>query len=344
MAENWVTITADISKVNDYASCRDFLINLHKGGDNCSVIDQLERLVESQNISFYPKDFTQYEYLVALENLTIKEDKKTFKAEFNTGSGVVEFCNQLYDLFNDINAKRIKIKAVDDNEFEDIQWKGFGSKSAIDFSVKAFTKPRSPVKKGATGFFDVVTPAGDVFAKIHLKSGHLDGVQKILSKDDGTAVMVYGFKSGIPHGSIIVYHSDGKIAVKANYVNGLLHGEAYLHQPDGHVGIKSFYKNGELHGHQVLHRPGDKEPTFEAYYKNGTPEGTVRFKKPDGEIINIEFKDGEPVKELRPHEYVAITASESKLIPHKKYMKLVDPELFYQVLKQTTITPSKSDS
>jgi hypothetical protein len=37
MAENWVTITADISKVNNYESCRGFLIKLQKGGARKNV-------------------------------------------------------------------------------------------------------------------------------------------------------------------------------------------------------------------------------------------------------------------------------------------------------------------
>lgn len=341
MAENWVTITADISKVEDYKSCKQFLTSLYKEGEKCDVIGELNKLAAAQNISFCAEDFTQYEYLTAVESLKINEDKKTFKAEFNTGSGVVEFCNQLYELFTDISAKRIKIKAVDDNELEEIDWK---TTDLGDLNVNAFKKPRTPIKKGGNGFFDVIAPTGDVFARICLKSGHLDGVQEILNKKDGSVAMAYGYKAGVPHGAVIVRHSDGKIAVKANYSMGLLHGEAYLHQPDGHVGINAFYKHGMLHGHQLLHRPSENEPTFEADYKDGSPEGIVKFKKPDGEIIDIEFKGGEPTSDLLPHEYVAISASENALIPHKKYMKFIDPESFYKFLKQLDLKKSKKSS
>lgn len=339
MAEIWVSVSANLAKVKDYEAAKEFLVNLAKPGEEASPVEELERLIASQGCRFDVYDFPQAEYLSAMENLVIKDDKKSFKASFNVGSDVVEFCQNMSALLAGINAKWVKIKAVDDNEFEEIDWRSVEGTPDYYPSPKAIGQPFRPVLKDASGSFEAIAPDGNRFAYLSLAAGHLDGVQKMLDQSKGNVIAEFGYKAGVLHGDIVFLHRNGSVAIKATYVDGLLDGEAMLQFPDGQLGIRSSFRQGELHGHQVLYKPKETEPSFEATYVSGKPHGVVRFKAPDREIACIEFADGEPVNGAELHQHMGISASEAALVPHRRYMDFIEPIKFYKLLNRMNIKP-----
>lgn len=342
MAENSVKLTADLSNIDNFEACRTFFVKLHEKESTFLTVEELRKLISAQNMTFSPEDFTQHEYLSNLEGLKFNNDKMTVKLEFIAGGGVVDFCNELYDLFTDMNAKRVRITAVDDNDFDKIDWKTEGKNSSSDpFAEHGFKRPRLPIRKRANGAFNAIAPTGEVMARIHLKSGHLCGVQQILSKKDGSVALSFEYKNGVPHGEVVIDHADGKPAIRSNYSNGVLHGNAYLKCPEGHLSKSANFVRGKLHGPQLIHKPGDEVPMFEAEYLNGELEGTVSLRKPDGEVISADFEKGKPTNDIHPHEYIAIMASEGALIPHRKFLNFIDPSLFYGALKKMNLKKIK---
>ncbi|WP_415895898.1 hypothetical protein ACMXYQ_05950 [Neptuniibacter sp. PT34_22] len=326
MAENYVSVTANLSKTNDFSSWEVFLEALK---EDHPPKQALKKLLESQDVDFSVDDFTEYEYLTAIDFLKINKKTKTIKAEFNTGTGVVEFCNELNRLLKLFDAEDIKIKAIDDEEFSEIDWEI--KESSSHPITRPFKKPSQSLNNGLSGLFDVQAPDGHVFARVNLKSGHLDGAQQLFYIS-GEPNMNIEFRDGVPHGKLKIQLEDGSTAVEAVYENGMQDGPVNAYK-NGHCWVSSNFTKGKIHGHQKVQLDPNSPPYVEATYKYGQPDGSFHWQDPSRKIREVQFQNGKLVNvEDFDLLLVGLDRLEQLFYPHKANIRVIDPEQFYSLI------------
>jgi antitoxin component YwqK of YwqJK toxin-antitoxin module len=93
---------------------------------------------------------------------------------------------------------------------------------------------------------------------------------------NGKLLKIITMKNGVPHGEMIAFDENGKIACKINYENGLLSGPAEFYLAEQPL-MLTFFKNGVQDG----------ETTF---FSNGIKAGTVNLLSGvfDGEFTSFD--------------------------------------------------------
>ena len=338
MAEYRVAITADLSKTEDYEGFRNFLETLYSQSEGCDTEKELEKLLASQKCEYRSREFTWHEYLSAMEDLSIKEEK-TFKALFTVGDGAIDFCNELNLLLKKVNAKRVKIKLVCDEDEEEIDWKVLGGPQKT--SAIFLRKSEALLVDGASGHYNLVSKTGFLFGKLKIELGHLAGEQTMFNKY-GDVLCVIDFKSGIPHEKLKVLYPDGSEMLEGAFKEGMLDGPFLCWENNGHVKVRANYKSGLLHGAQCIHLSTEQKPHLQANYKNGLPDGLAMWRV--GALTDkscyAEFKSGKAIEKIGYLDMISLEALEGKLTPHESIMIFIDPHRFYELISWHTLENS----
>ncbi|BCG24889.1 hypothetical protein TUM18999_30800 [Pseudomonas tohonis] len=339
MAEYRATVTADLSKTESYEGSRSFLETLYSASEDCDTEKELEIFLASQKFEYRPREFTWHEYLSAIEDLSIKEEEKTFKALFVLGDGAIDFCNELNLLLKKIKAKRIKIELIYDGDQEKIDWKALGSSQKV--SAPFLRKSETLLINGASGYYNLVSKTGVLLGKLNIELGHLEGEQTIFNKY-GNVLCIISFKSGIPHGKLKAHYPDGASMLEGTFNEGVLDGAFFGWENNGHIKIKSNYKSGLLHGAQCIHMSTEENPHLQANYKNGLPDGPAMWRT--GAITDrsrhAEFKSGKPTERIGEIDMACLETLEDKLAPHESIMMFIVPQQFYELISKHTLEPS----
>ncbi len=339
MAEYRVKISADLSKIESYEGCRNFLESLYSASGSCDTEKELEIFLASQKCEHRPRDFIWHEYLSAIEDLSIKEEEKTFKALFTVGDGAIDFCGELNLLLKKIKAKQIKIELTYDGEQETIDWKSLGNPENI--STIFLRKPEVLLINGASGHYNLVSRTGILLGKLNIELGHLAGGQTMFNKY-GNVLCIINFKSGIPHGKFKAYYPDGSNMLEGTFKEGVLDGQFLGWENNGHVKIKSNYKNGLLDGAQYIHLSTEQKPHLQANYKNGLLNGSAIWR--DGfmadKSFHAVFRSGKPSESIDAFTMACLETLEDKLAPHESIMMFIDPHQFYELISKHALEQS----
>ncbi|PZW47271.1 toxin-antitoxin system YwqK family antitoxin [Pseudomonas sp. URMO17WK12:I2] len=340
MAEYRVTISADLSKIENYEDCRNFLETLYSESESCDTEKELEIFLASQKCDYRPHHFIWHEYLSAIDDLSIKEEK-TFRALFTVGSGAIDFCNELNSLLKKIKAKRIKIELIYDGEQEKIDWKSLGNPESI--STRFLRKPEALLAAGASGHYKLVSRAGILLGELNIELGHLAGAQTMLNKH-GNVLCIINFKSGIPHGNFKFYYPDGSNMLEGTFKKGVLDDQLLGWENNGHVKIRSNYKNGLLQGAQYIHLSTEQNPHLQANYKNGLLNGPATWRGGfmADKSCHAVFKSGKPSENIDEFTMACLETLEEKLAPHESIMIFIDPHQFYELISKHTLEQSNN--
>ncbi|WP_415845175.1 toxin-antitoxin system YwqK family antitoxin [Stutzerimonas zhaodongensis] len=338
MAEYRVTTSANLSKVENYEDCRSFLETLYVVSESCDTEKELEAFLASQKCEYRCRDFMWHEYLSAIEDLSIKEEK-TFTALFIVGDAAIDFCNELNLLLKKIKAKQIKIELTYDGEQEKIDWESLGNPENI--STMFLRKPEALLINGATGHYSLVSRTGILLGKLNIELGHLAGVQTMFNKY-GSVLCNTSFKSGIPHGKLKAYYPDGSNMLESTFKEGVLDGPLLAWENNGHVKIRSNYKNGLLHGAQYMHLSTEQKPHLQANYKNGLLNGPAVWR---GGLMadkscHAVFKSGKPSENINDFAMACLETLEDKLAHHESIMMFIDPYQFYELISKHALEQS----
>jgi hypothetical protein len=340
MAEYRVTVSADLSKVENYEGCKCFLEALYSESESCDTEKELEIFLASQKCEFRPRHFIWHEYLSAIEDLSIKEGK-TFRAIFVVGSGAIDFCNELNSLLKEIKVKRIKIELIYDGESEKIDWKLLGNPESI--STIFLRKPETLLINGASGHYKLVSRDGSLLGELNIALGHLVGAQTIFNKY-GDVLFIINFKSGIPHGKFKAYYPDGSNMLEGTFNEGMLDDQFLTWENNGHAQTRSNYKNGLLHGAQYIHLSKEQSPHLQANYKDGLLNGpaTWRCGFMDDKTCHAVFKSGKPPENIDEYTMARLEALEDKLAPNESFMMFIDPHQFYELISRLALEQSNN--
>nr|WP_129591647.1 hypothetical protein [Pseudomonas sp. ZH-FAD] len=339
MAEYRVKISADLSKVENYEGCRNFLKTLHSASESCNTEKELEMFLASQKCEHRPRDFIWHEYLSAIEDLSIKEEEKTFKALFTVGDGAIDFCSELNLLLKKIKSKQIKIELTYDGGQEAIDWKSLGKPENI--ATIFLRKPEPPLINGASGHYSLVSRTGILLGKLNIELGHLAGGQTMFNKY-GNVLCIINFKSGIPHGKFKAYYPDGSNMLEGAFKEGVLDGQFLGWENNGHVKIKSNYKNGLLDGAQYIHLSTEQKPHLQANYKNGLLNGPAIWRGGfmADKSCHAVFRSGKPSESIDEFTMACLETLEDKLAPHESIMMFIDPHQFYELISKHALEQS----
>ena len=339
MSEDRVKVSADLSKVESYEGCRSFLEALYSVNESCETEQELEVFLASQKCEYTPRDFIWHEYLSAIEDLSVKEEKKTFAAVFVAGSGAIDFCNELNLLLKKVKAKRIKIELNYDGERGNIDWQSLGNPERVP--TKFLRKPETQLINGASGHYNLVLRSGALFGKLNIEFGHLAGVQTMFNKH-GSVLCVINFKSGIPHGNFKVYYPDGSSMLEGGFKEGVLDGQLLGWESNGHIKVRSNYKDGLLHGAQCIHLSTEQEPHLQANYKNGLLDGVAvwRVGLMDDKTCRAVFVSGKTSENISGFTLDCLETLEDKLAPHESVMMFIDPTQFYELISKYDLEQS----
>ena len=345
MAENLVTIKAEVSNVNYFEGFEEFFNSLIERKDD--VKNVFSTFIRLQQLQYDDIPFTFLEYLSSIQSLTIKKNKKStsFKAEFKCGSGVEEFCCDMSSIFKAIKARSVSIKAVDNNRSEEINWKRF-SEETPDKQISAITsfynykKPYYhlvycfPIEHESSGEFNL-RRQGQLFGRFKFQNSHLHGEQVIFnSKNESKKLCILNYKKGALHGTVTFFSDDEtRKTSESFYVNGFLEGQAYAWDATGHAYLKTSFKSSELDGIQIVQTDPNKKPEFQADYKNGELHGLLYSRGKEREL-EASFINGKPDESLSDTDLDNILYNESRLRPHRNHQRLVNPSDLYQVLKR----------
>lgn len=284
-------------------------------------------------------DFIWHEYLSAIEDLSIKEEKKTFKAVFVVGSGAIDFCKELNLLLKKVKAKRIKVELIYDGEQEKIDWESLSNPENI--STIFLEKPEALLINGANGHYNLVSITGTLLGKLNIELGHLAGTQTMFNRY-GNVLCIISFKSGIPHGKFKAYYPDGSNMLEGDFKEGVLDGQLLGWENNGHVKIRSSYKDGLLHGAQCLHLSTEQNPHLQANYKNGLLDGPAIWKGSfmTDKSCRVAFKSGKPSGNIDEFAMASLEMLEGKLAPHESILMFIDPHQFYKLISKHALEQS----
>jgi len=343
MAENWVTVKGDISSVLDLDSFKDFFGSLKTDKDKSSS-SLLKVLIVKQNISYDTEKFRWKDYLSSIQSVKIKKNKKsiTFKAEFNTGTGVSEFCKDMYELLKELKVKKLKITAIDDDEFDEIDWKTETSKS---FKLHifpglmylyGFRKPYEEFLENYTGVVHSYVN-NQLDGVINVKNGHLHGLQTLLqTSDNSKSYAEIGYLEGSLHGSMKFFHPNGNLNIEATFNEGVLSGKTAAYYPDNSLAVNAFYANNMLSGKQYFY---DSQGicVYEADYLNGLPHGIATVIDNDNKYL-VKFNSGVLVEIISSYVRELVEKYHRVLWPlDGTTLIYVEPEALYDTLKDTSL-------
>jgi len=349
-----VTIKAEISNVNYFEGFEEFFNSLSEGKDDVENI--FSTFIRLQQLQYDGTPFRFLEYLSSIQSFTIKKNKKSisFKAEFTCGSGVEEFCCDMFSIFKASKARAISIRAVDNDQSEEINWERFSEEmpnkqiSSIT-SFYSYKKPDYhlvyclPIEHKSSGEFNL-RKHGQLFGRFKFLNAHLHGEQIIFNpEDESKKLCVLNYKKGALHGMVTFYNGDETRKVSESfYVNGFIEGEAFAWDETGYAYIKTNFKSSEFDGIQIIQHDPNKKPDFQAEYKNGELHGSLfwngelhgtLFSKRKERELEANFINGKPIENLSDKDLGNISYNESLLRPHRSNKRLANPTDLYLVLQ-----------
>jgi len=316
-----ISVSANLSKVNDFDSLKNILTEKNGG----IKTDRLTDYLSKQNSDISVERFENLDSILPMNKTAINETTKKLKDYVIVGSWVEEACDELYILLKAANATNIRISARDDDEGRKLVWmppKLENGANNVSIQQQVIRNAKQKIKKGDGNYLVQIYWDDDLerlryTVEISIKNGQFNGLQKVNMKSVNLFDIEY--KEGVPHGKY-KYTRKGKLLFESNYKKGKLHGDTFMKTEDDFVFANASFVDGFIDGNAQFFNREARKRILGANYKMGVRYGTFEFES-DGRKVTLNFKSGKAEPDCTP-------ALLTKLKELEKYLLFQQPKLF----------------